>query len=286
MRELLCGQHAASTTCAAASRRCRPPCCPSGCSQLVRAGVVARHRRRPRGELRAHPGRARSCEPVVEAIGAWGMRWIGELGEQDLDPKLLFWDLHRNVDLDAGPGRSDGGRRSDSRRLPAKRASWWLVLTAEAVDVCDFDPGYEVGVAVTGGLRELVKVWRGDVGWSEALRSGAVTLQGPGPSAPGRPGLVPAVAVRRGAPRGGTLSVDGVGDLGSGHEGRRADRGQEPRVPGRHHPGRGERVRPPRARGAGRGRSRDSGPRSPTTSSRRPAPRSSPATTRSGPRRR
>ena len=41
--------------------------------------------------------------PVVEAIGMWGTRWIGELGDEDLDPKLLLWDMHRNVDHDAVP---------------------------------------------------------------------------------------------------------------------------------------------------------------------------------------
>jgi hypothetical protein len=36
----------------------------------------------------------RELEPVVQAIGAWGMRWSGDLGEADLDPQLLLWDLH------------------------------------------------------------------------------------------------------------------------------------------------------------------------------------------------
>ena len=38
----------------------------------------------------------------------WGVRWIGEIGEigdADLDPKLLLWDMHRHVDH--GPCRPD-----------------------------------------------------------------------------------------------------------------------------------------------------------------------------------
>ena len=35
--------------------------------------------------------------------GVWGTRWIGELGDEDLDPKLLLWDMHRNIDHSAGP---------------------------------------------------------------------------------------------------------------------------------------------------------------------------------------
>jgi hypothetical protein len=120
----------------------------------------------------------RELEPVVQAIGAWGMRWIGDLGEADLDPQLLLWDLHRNVDLELVPP----GRTVITFRFPdltAKRRSWWLVLTPETVDVCDFDPGHEVAGGVTGKLIDLVRIWRGDLSWSQAIRSGDVELQGP-----------------------------------------------------------------------------------------------------------
>ena len=44
---------------------------------------------------------------MVEALGSWGIRWIGDLGIEDLDPQLLLWDMHRNVDLNAvPPGRT------------------------------------------------------------------------------------------------------------------------------------------------------------------------------------
>src|SRR5207237_657443 len=60
--------------------------------QLVRAGVVARAG--AGGERRYTPTVAGlELRPIVEAIGAWGVRWIGELGDRDLDPKLLMWDL-------------------------------------------------------------------------------------------------------------------------------------------------------------------------------------------------
>ncbi len=54
-----------------------------------------------------------------------------------------------------------------------------MVLTPQDVDVCDVDPGYDVGVTLTGSLRRLVLVWRGDLSWADALRSGAVALEGP-----------------------------------------------------------------------------------------------------------
>jgi len=32
----------------------------------------------------------RELEPIVAALGRWGVRWIDPLGEEDLDPHLLL----------------------------------------------------------------------------------------------------------------------------------------------------------------------------------------------------
>ena len=168
--------------------------------QLVRAGLVTRTEDGSDVAYVLTPA-GRELKPVVEAIGAWGMRWIGDLGEADLDPQLLLWDLHRNVDRDQlPPGRTVIAFRFPD--LPAKRRSWWLVMTPEAIDVCDFDPGYEVAGGVTGaaagpgaGLAGRPRVAAG-----AAVRDGLGRRTGGGPAAD--PGLVRALAVRRGAPRG------------------------------------------------------------------------------------
>ena len=103
---------------------------------------------------------------MVEALGTWGVRWIGELGDEDLDPKLLLWDMHRNIDHGAVPdGRTVVQFRFPD--VPAKARDWWMVITADDADVCDADPGHPVAVTVSGSLRRMVEVWRGD---SEVVR--------------------------------------------------------------------------------------------------------------------
>jgi len=145
--------------------------------QLVRAGVI--ERRADGTDVRYVLTQAgRELRPVVESLGAWGIRWIGELGDQDLDPSLLLWDMHRNVDLDAVPvGRTVIQFRF--RDVPPPSRDWWLVINRAEVDVCDIDPGYEVTVTVTTDLRTMVRIWRGDLGWSRALRAGALEVRGP-----------------------------------------------------------------------------------------------------------
>lgn len=145
--------------------------------QLVRAGVV--ERREEKGEVRYRLTPAgEELRPVVEALGAWGVRWIGELGDEELDPKLLLWDMHRRVDASAVPAGRTVVHFCFPELSPDLRR-WWLVISGAEADVCDEDPGYDVAVSVTGGLRHLVEIWRGDRSWSQAMRAGDVRVEGP-----------------------------------------------------------------------------------------------------------
>jgi hypothetical protein len=119
-----------------------------------------------------------ALRPVLEAVGSWGISWIGELGDEDLDPSLLVWDLHRRVDHDATPRGRTVVKFVFTDVRPSVR-EWWLVITPSETDVCDLDPGFAVTVTVSGGLRRLTQISRGDLTWSTALRSGDVELDGP-----------------------------------------------------------------------------------------------------------
>ena len=144
--------------------------------QLVRAGIVDRY---PDGRYVLNAA-GQELRPIVDALGAWGLRWIGELGEADLDPKLLLWDMRRNVRYGALPP----GRTVVEFRFPdaaAARRYWWLVMADGEADVCDADPGHPVTLRVTASLRRLVQVWRGDVTWRAVQSTGEVTVDGPTP---------------------------------------------------------------------------------------------------------
>lgn len=115
--------------------------------------------------------------PIVEAIGVWGTRWAADLGDGDLDPQVLLWDVHYNIDQDLLPQ----GRTVVHFVFPGAdrgQQDWWLVLTAAEADVCQVDPGHEVDVTVTADLRALTAVWMGDRDWADVLREGSVTIAG------------------------------------------------------------------------------------------------------------
>ncbi|WP_072801706.1 winged helix-turn-helix transcriptional regulator [Rhodococcoides yunnanense] len=124
---------------------------------------------------------------VVEALGSWGARWIGTLGDSDLDPRLLMWDMHRRVDTSAVPvGRTVVKFRI--RDVQQRAGDWWLVLDGHDVDICDVDPGFDVSLTVSATLRGLTEIWSGDMSWHEALRAEVLGISGPESLRRGFPG--------------------------------------------------------------------------------------------------
>jgi len=144
--------------------------------ELAAAGVVERRTEGTDVSYRLTPA-GEELRPVVEALGAWGTRWMGRLGDRDLDPKLLLWDMRRGVDHEALPP----GRTVLQFHFPdvaGRGRHWWLVLTPDDADLCDEDPGHDVDVTVRVPLRRMVEIWLGDASWNAALRSGDVRLEG------------------------------------------------------------------------------------------------------------
>lgn len=141
---------------------------------LERAGVIDRQvdGGRTRYEL---TDSGRELSTVVEALNAWGVRWIGGLGDDDLDPHLLMWDMRRNLDIEQWP-RSRTVVTFELSGVESAVSRWWLVVSDGDADICDYDPGFDVAATVTSSLRELTAIWRGDVSWAVALRGGDVQI--------------------------------------------------------------------------------------------------------------
>ncbi|WP_454789306.1 winged helix-turn-helix transcriptional regulator [Mycolicibacterium lutetiense] len=143
---------------------------------LARAGVIERSEVDGRTSYSLTPC-GQELAGVVDALGSWGVRWIGELGEQDLDPHLLMWDMRRTIPIADWP-RSRTTVAFVLDGVAPKASRWWLTVSDGQADVCDFDPGHEVAGTVQTGLRTLVEIWRGDVGWARAVLEGSVALSG------------------------------------------------------------------------------------------------------------
>lgn len=143
---------------------------------LAQAGVVERSEHGGRVTYRLTAA-GEELRPVIEALGVWGTRWVPQLGQADLDPHLLLWDLHRNLDLEAMP---DGRTvlHFQFTDVSPTVARWWLVVDPHGVDVCHVDPGHAVTATIVTPLTTMVRLWRGDFGWAQAFDEG-LHIDGP-----------------------------------------------------------------------------------------------------------
>ena len=143
---------------------------------LCRAGVIERHDVDGRTSYTLTESGS-ELQAVVWALMEWGVRWVGELGEDELDPHLLMWDIRRSVPIDAWP-RARTVVEFRLTGVAPKASHWWLVVADGQADMCDFDPGYDVTATVDASLRTLTEIWRGDTSWSRRLLDGSVTVSG------------------------------------------------------------------------------------------------------------
>ena len=121
----------------------------------------------------------RELEPLVQAFGVWGQRWVeSELSLQHLDAPLLMWDMRRNLDPNPMPKRRSV-IQFQYPELPPGQRSWWLLVEPDGgVDLCSIDPGFDVDLYVSTNLRTMTAIWMGLDTVRAALASERVLLTG------------------------------------------------------------------------------------------------------------
>jgi DNA-binding HxlR family transcriptional regulator len=113
---------------------------------------------------------------VIIRLGEWSQRWFNPLlSEDDLDPQLLMWDIHR---------------RLNNERLPERRivvqfnftgavtGSYWLLLEPGEPSVCWDPPGFDVDLHVRTDTLAMHRVWLGHQSFADALGKRQIELDG------------------------------------------------------------------------------------------------------------
>lgn len=151
---------------------------------LEDAGLIVRHQEGGRhNTVYQLTDAGRELEPVVMGLGVWGHRWSNRnYDARDLDPVLMMWDLRRKLDVERLPERQIVVMFW-YRDVATKRSRYWLRINRPEVDLCLTNPGFPVELNVETTIRTMVDVWMGNRDLREALRSGAMKLDG-------APGLV------------------------------------------------------------------------------------------------
>ncbi|MGC3875332.1 winged helix-turn-helix transcriptional regulator [Halomonas sp. GXIMD04776] len=149
--------------------------------ELETAGIIVREQLSPGSDINVYrlTQAGRDLQPVIEAIGIWGQKWVEtEPSLENLDPELLMWDMRRNLDTDPVPvGRTV--IEFIYPELPASQRKWWLIVEPDrSVDLCHIDPGFDVDLYVCVDLRTMTEIWMGLKSVARAVGDGKLTIIG------------------------------------------------------------------------------------------------------------
>lgn len=148
--------------------------------ELETAEIVERVPTGPQGSPEYRLTEAgRDLAAVVEAMGIWGQRWVhAQPSLRNLDPRLLMWDMRRNL-----VPRPMPDRRCVIHflypELPAPKRRWWLIVAPGLeVDLCSVDPGHDVDLYVVTDLRTMTAIWMGLATVGAEVAAGRLRLAG------------------------------------------------------------------------------------------------------------
>lgn len=145
---------------------------------LEQCGLLTRHV--PAGTNRAQYLPTRSAEdlqPVLMALGDWGMKWTRHnLASDDYDVQLLMLYLERSIIPERLPGPRTVIRFAFTDL--GEQPDWWIVISGTHIEVCDKDPGFDVNCWFRSTLRVMTDVWLGHDTYQRAIRSGELDMHG------------------------------------------------------------------------------------------------------------
>lgn len=177
VRELLCGSHRFSEI-----QRGVPLISRTLLSQRLKslqdAGLIT-SREQSSGPSYELTEAGEALREIVTGIGVWGKRYAQRgVSDDQLDARLLMWDLQRRLDRDALPER----RTVVLFRFPDAAAGerrFWLHADRNNVDLCLTASGFDVDLTVDTDVRTLTEVWLGYRSLLAAIRNRSIRLQGP-----------------------------------------------------------------------------------------------------------
>ncbi len=144
---------------------------------LEKAGIVSVARQNGAVDYRLTEA-GEDLREVVMGLGFWGTRWVeSQLSLRNLDPSLLMWDMRRHLVIEPLPRRKCTIQFQYPELSPPKQ-NFWLVVDGGVVDLCAFDPGFEIDLLVRSPLRTMTAIWMGVAKLRQEIEAGNLEIDG------------------------------------------------------------------------------------------------------------
>lgn len=146
--------------------------------KLVDTGIVTRRQSRD-GRIRYELTEAGlELHPVVELLGAWGLRWLSEpLEGQEIDPLLLLWELRRTANRRGLGHRTVRVRFRFTDHAEFQRGLWEISPDGH-IEARYPDSDSSVDLEVRSSASHLAEVWLGRRSLANEVAGGRIELKG------------------------------------------------------------------------------------------------------------
>ena len=139
--------------------------------------VVIRPKADGRGSRYEPTPAAEAMWPVLRALSDWAQEWT-DLTTEHADPDGVLWSwVQSYLRTELLPERRVVVRFDFHNR---GRRNLWLLVERGGAEICRFDPGFGDDVTVRIDDPIAFARWHlGSIAWVDAVRSGAITIEGP-----------------------------------------------------------------------------------------------------------
>jgi len=121
----------------------------------------------------------RDLGPLIQGLGRWALRWVSsDCSLSNLDPRLLMWNMRRNLRADPMPKRRVVVQFSYPELPPDESRYWLIVAPDQPVDLCSIEPGGDVDLLVTAKLRAMTSAWMGMSSFNDEIAARQISLDG------------------------------------------------------------------------------------------------------------
>lgn len=141
---------------------------------LERHGIVERAANpHGRGSLYALTEAGHDLQPVCDALGTWGARWL-DVAPAGLDPGIVLWAVAKCMAKDALPDHRIVVRFD----LRGYAKTFWLLVQQPEPELCRKHPGFEEDLVVRTDPETLARWHMGRTSLREATREGRMHFEG------------------------------------------------------------------------------------------------------------
>lgn len=120
----------------------------------------------------------RELGPVLGGLSVWGQAHaVNDLRREDMDPSYIMWVAHKTLRFERPLSKRVVIAYELSDAVVGLRR-WWIVCDGDDAELCFNHPGFRVDVTVRTKLRPISLLLLGKLSPREAMRSGAVKLEG------------------------------------------------------------------------------------------------------------